>query len=98
MSNTLISHSPDLKKLRDEGYNLEIRGGYLLVHDVPYVNSAREVRRGVLVSKLQLAGNVTTRPDNHVAYFVGDHPCRADGSEIAEIRNSSQQQTLTDGV
>jgi hypothetical protein len=98
MSNTLIGRSHDLKKLRDEGYNLEIRGGYLLVQEVPYVNSAREVKRGVLVSKLQLAGNVTTRPDTHVAYFVGDHPCRADGSEIAEIKNSSQRQTLTDGV
>jgi hypothetical protein len=98
MSNTLIGRSPDLKKLRDEGYNLEIRGGYLLVHEVPYVNSAREVKRGILVSKLQLAGDVTTRPDNHVAYFIGDHPCRADGSEIAEIKNASQRQALTDSV
>lgn len=98
MSNTLISRSPDLKKLRDEGYNLEIRSGYLLVHDVPYVNSDGEVKRGVLVSKLQLAGNVTTKPDDHVAYFVGDHPCRTDGSEIAEIKNASQSQALTDGV
>jgi hypothetical protein len=98
MSNTLISRSPDLKKLRDEGYNLEIRSGYLLVHDVPYVSSAKEVKRGVLVCKLQLAGNITTRPDNHVAYFVGDHPCRPDGSEIAEIKNASQRHALSDGV
>jgi len=98
MSNTLIGRSPDLKKLRDEGYNLEIRSGYLLVHEVPYVNSAREVKRGILVSKLLLAGDITTRPDNHVAYFIGEHPCRADGSQIAEIKNASQSQTLTDGV
>ena len=70
MSQSLISRSRDLKRLRDEGYDLEIRSGYLLVKDVPYVNSRREVKRGILVSTLTLAGDVTTTPDNHVAYFA----------------------------
>jgi hypothetical protein len=87
-----------LKKLRDEGHDLEIRSGLLLVKEIPYVNSAKEVKRGVLVSKLVLAGDVTTRPDDHVAYFVGEYPCRADGSEIAEIKNQSQRQTLAADV
>ncbi len=39
MSRQLISRSPDLQRLEDEGYDLEIRSGYLLVKDVPYVNS-----------------------------------------------------------
>ncbi len=98
MSNTLIGRSPDLKKLRDEGYDLEIRGGYLLVKDVPYLNSSKEVKKGVLVSKLVLAGDVTTKPDSHVAYFVGDYPCRSDGAEIAEIKNASQRQSLAPDV
>src|SRR5260370_2733721 len=98
MSNTLIGRSPDLKKLRDEGYDLEIRGGYLLVKDVPYLNSSKEVKKVVLVSKLVLAGDVTTKPDSHVAYFVGDYPCRSDGAEIAEIKNASQRQSLAPDV
>ncbi|MGD1098111.1 MAG: DUF6791 domain-containing protein, partial [Bryobacteraceae bacterium] len=89
MSQRLISRSHDLKRLRDEGYDLEIRSGHLLVKDVPYVNSRREVKRGILVSTLTLAGDVTTMPDNHVAYFVGDHPCRSDGTEIDQIKNPS---------
>src|SRR5690348_7350995 len=75
VSQQLISRSPDLKRLRDEGYNLEIRAGHLLVKDVPYVNFKKEVQRGTLVSKLVLAGDMTTRPDDHVAHFMGDHPC-----------------------
>jgi hypothetical protein len=66
---------------------VEIRSGHLLVKDVPYVNASREVKRGVLVSTLTLAGDVTTTPDTHVAYFVGDHPCRSDGAEIDQIKN-----------
>jgi hypothetical protein len=94
MSQKPISHSPDLKRLRDEGYDLEIRSGYLLVKDVPYVNSARQVKRGILVSTLTMAADVTTTPDTHVAYFVGDHPCRSDGTEIEQIKNPSGGKAL----
>ena len=98
MSRKPLSLSPDLKQLRDEEYDLDIRNGYLLVRDVPYVNSNREVKRGTLVMKLVLAGDIADKPDNHVAYFDGDHPCYANGTEIAEIKHGSGQQTLAEGV
>lgn len=94
MSQQLINHSPDLKLLRDEGYDIEIRGSYLLVKHVPYVNSTKEVKFGMLVSELCLAGDVTIKPMNHVTYFDGDYPCNKDGSEIAKIRNQNQRQEL----
>ena len=56
MSQQLISRSSDLRKLRDEGYDVEIRSGYLLIKDVPYVNAKKEVKFGILVSELTLAG------------------------------------------
>jgi hypothetical protein len=89
VSHQLISRSPDLKRLRDEGYDIEIRSGYLLMKGVPYVNSKPEVLRGVIVSKLTLANDVTTAPDDHVAFFAGEYPCRADGTPIEQIRNST---------
>ncbi|MCI0601812.1 ThiF family adenylyltransferase [bacterium] len=98
MSRKLISHSADLKKLRDEGYDLQIRSGYLLVKDVPYVNSRKEIKLGILVSTLTLAGDITSRPEDHVAHFVGDYPCNADGKEIEQIRNSCENRTLAEGV
>jgi hypothetical protein len=98
MSQKPISHSPDLKRLRDEGYDLEIRSAYLLVKDVPYVNSSKQVKRGTLVSKLMLAGDVTVRPDNHVAHFMGEHPCREDGKEIDQIKSESARRELASDV
>lgn len=89
MSHLLISRSRDLQKLQNEGYELEIRSGFLLVKSVPYVNSRKEVDCGMLVAKLVLAGDRTTRPDDHVAYFAGEHPCNADGTEIAQIKHAS---------
>lgn len=92
MSQQLISRSPDLQRLRDEGYDVEVRSGYLLVKNVPYVNSRSEVKLGTLVSELSLSGDVTSAPGTHVAYFIGDHPCHKDGSAINKIRHQSLQQ------
>ena len=89
----LINHSPDLKRLWDEGYAIEIKGVYLLVHDVPYVNSNKEIKKGILVSTLKLATDETTAvPDTHVIFFAGDHPCNKDGSIITGIQHGSQRQ------
>ena len=98
MSHELINRSPDLKHLRDEGFEVEVRSGHLLVHSVPYVNARREVARGVLVSALTLAGNITTQPGTHVAYFIGEHPCTKDGVEISQIKHASATQQLAQGL
>lgn len=99
MSQQLISRSPDLKQLRDEGYDIEIRSGHLLVKSIPYVNSGKEVRRGTLVTPLgDISGDVTHQPSEHTAYFIGDHPCRADGALIEGIRHSSETKSLARGV
>ena len=94
VSRQLIDRSPALKKLRDERFNLEIRSGFLLVTDIPYVNAAREIKRGVLVSSLDLAGDVAVVPGTHVAYFFGEYPCYHDGTAIEKIRNQSTRQKL----
>lgn len=94
MSQQLINHSSDLKRLRDEGYDVEVKSNYLLVKHVPYVNSGREIKFGILVSELSLTGDVTTKPGTHVAYFAGEHPCNKDGSKMVKIMHQSVQKTL----
>ena len=89
MSQQPISLSPDLKRLRDDGYDLEIRYGHLLVKDVPYVNVQREIKRGTLVSELNLAGDVTQTPKDHVAHLVGEYPCDHNGAALDKIRHPS---------
>jgi ThiF family len=94
MSLRLINRSPDLKKLRDEGYDIEIRCGHLLIKSVPYVNSGKQIKTGTLVSKLNLANDVTARPEDHVAFFEGEYPCDKDGARIARIENQSERKNL----
>jgi hypothetical protein len=94
MSQQPISLSQDLSRLKGEGYALEIRGGYLLVADVPYVNAKREIRRGTLICALELAGDVAVPPADHVAKWAGEHPCHHDGTKLSRIENSSSREKL----
>ncbi len=98
MSRELISRSPDLKRLRDEGYFIQIRGGLLVMREVPYVDSQRRVRMGSLISSLTLSGDVTRAPDTHVVHFDGEYPCRADGTPIKEISHATTNFDLGHGV
>lgn len=98
VSQKLISRSADLSRLRSDGYNIETRDGYLLVHDVPYVDHHKQVRRGTLVAKLVLAGDDVSVPGTHTIHFAGDYPHNADGTPIEKFRCNSDTKTLCDGV
>lgn len=98
MSQKLINHSLDLKKLRDEGYEIEIRNGHLLINSVPYLNSNKEIQRGTIVSELTIAGDKTGNPSTHVVHFIGEHPCNKDGTIIKQIQHSSSITKLAEGI
>lgn len=95
----LINHSPDLLRLQEEGYQLEISGGYIIVHHIPYVTAAKEIKYGFLVCALTLASPTRTgKPPDHTIYFSGETPCHADGSALTEIINNSNRQQLTESI
>lgn len=98
MSLLQINLSPDLLKLREEGYNISVRAGYLLIRDVPYVTSIKKIGQGILVSNLELAGDKTRAPEDHKMMFCGDFPCHADGTAMDELRLESITKKLDDGL
>lgn len=99
MSRRPIARSADLLRLQNEGYDLEIRGGYLLVCNVPYVTSQAAVRYdGILISTLEMSDDVTTAPGDHRAFWTGEHPCHSDGRKITSIENPSAAQSFGNGV
>ncbi|OMP80149.1 ThiF family adenylyltransferase [[Flexibacter] sp. ATCC 35208] len=99
MSQQLINHSLDLKRLRDEGYEIEVTGGYLHTHHVPYVDSSKQVRYGTLISTLTLSSNnAVTVPDTHVIHFIGDNPCDVDGVFIPAIQLDNTTRQLTQDI
>lgn len=99
MSRRPISRSEDLARLQDEGYSLRIVRGRLVVDDVPYIDSQGHVQRdGHLVMNLTLAGETTTVPDDHTAYFAGGVPHNTHGSALDRIINNTNSTDLGDGL
>jgi len=100
MSQRLVDLNPDLRRLRDVGYSVDVweREGYLVVRDVPYVTSEMKVSQGVLISELTLNGDITGRPSTHVIHFAGDFPCYHTGRPLEPLRHQSSSQPIGRGL
>ena len=95
----VISLNPDLKRLRDEGYELEVRAGYAIVHNVPYLDKHSNVQRGVLVSDLELNGDLVKYRKNackHIIYFQGTMPHRKNGEPLNGVLLGQDKRTLAE--
>jgi len=60
-------------------------GDHLIVGHVPYVDGAKQVRYGTLVSELTLSGDITSRPSTHTVYFAGEVPCDHLGAPLSKL-------------
>jgi hypothetical protein len=94
MSQALINRNSDMLRLQNENYEIEIHGGYLAILHVPYLNSSKEIKSGLLVMSLTTSGNVVGKPKDHTAYFVGERPCNVNGSFVPSLVNSAKKQPL----
>lgn len=89
---------PDLKRLLDDGYEVDLPGnGYLVIHSVPYVTAQRNVAYGKIVTDLTENLGELLPPKDHQVWFCGEFPCRQDGTPIEGIRYSSDAQALWEG-
>jgi hypothetical protein len=98
MSQRLVSLNADLSRLRAEGLDISIgKSKHLFIRGVPYVNAAKEIKRGIIASVLDLAGETTIAPESHVVFFVGEPPCDEHGSALPGISQNANQ-ALDEGL
>ena len=94
MSVAVINLNPDLKRLQDEGYELEVRDGCALVYNVPYLDETRTIRYGILVSPLKMSGYLIKYDGIHTIYFQGTMPYHKSGERMNALFHSSNKRTL----
>ncbi|HUF72863.1 MAG TPA: ThiF family adenylyltransferase [Gammaproteobacteria bacterium] len=98
MSRTPINRSPDLNRLEEDGYEIEILEGYLVLHHIPYVDAKGKIRFGTLVSTLKLAADKALPPDTHVCMFAGEHPCDHNGKKLHHLDHGAGDQKISDDI
>jgi hypothetical protein len=98
VSQKLVDRSPDLKRLRDEGFDLQIigKGTHLRVGSIPFVNAERQIKTGYLVSTLEFEQNNVRKPQEHTAWFGGGTPCDKNGTPLTIIINSNRVTPVED--
>ncbi len=77
-----IYRSPDIAKLIEGGYEVDVIAGYLVLRSIPYLTEVGEVRRGILGTALELSGDVTARPTDHTVLFAGELPHDTDRNPL----------------
>ena len=90
----LINHSLDLQRLQAEGFVMEVCDGWLVIHHIPYINTAREMKDGTLLMSLSISGDHTIRPNDHTAYWVGEQPCDVISKPLPSLVNSAVQKLV----
>lgn len=100
MSLPLTSRNPDLARLVQDGYELAVLHGHLVITGVPYVNGSGEIRLGTLVSDMSsISDDTTASPiQQHVAMWAGEHPCDSQGKVLEHMRHASNEQVLGPGL
>ena len=98
MSRSPTSRSPDLDRLRQEGYSISLLSGNLVVSDIPFVTSERVVARGRMVVPLDLSGDLTVAPSRHHAWWIGGEPCDARGQRLNAVIQAAMVYDLGDGL
>tara|TARA_R110002051_G_scaffold45702_2_gene92197 strand:- start:3883 stop:5064 length:1182 start_codon:yes stop_codon:yes gene_type:complete len=84
----------DVARLIDDGYEVSIEQNHLIMCNVPYITSAREIERGILISPLTGSFSEVARPSDHVIMFAGGYPCDAYGKPLESIRNVTRNENV----
>lgn len=86
---------PYIQRLVDEGHDVTIDGGYLIVDRVPYVTSDREVGWGALICPYRNIDGVPQLDNDHQCWFTGAVPHQADGTSLeGQLVSEKQPQTV----
>lgn len=85
MSHELIARSTDLSRLKQECYLISITDdSYLKIDGVPYVTASMTVACASLLMAITVSGGIAGKPPDHVAYWTGELPYRADRSSLED--------------
>ena len=90
----LANHNQDLKRLLEKGYAITEDHGYLVVRDIPYLDSAAQCKIGAIVTSISDIDGKRVKPHDHQIFFAGAHPCEMDGAPIKGLGGGGATLTL----
>ncbi len=96
MFQQLVSHNEDLQRLVDKGYAVAFDGNYLVVRDIPYLDSERQLQVGAIVTKLDFVDQEHVAQSDHQIFFAGSIPHGLDSKPIPNLGGGPTQLDLSE--
>ena len=95
MFQKLVSHNEDIRHLVEKGYAVALDSNYLIIRDIPYLDSQRQLQAGAIVTKLVFIDNERVTQDDHQIFFAGSVPHNLDGTPIPNLAGGPTQLALS---
>lgn len=83
MPTALLARDPDLTRLLDDGYDVVVHAGHIIVRHIPYVTENRTVEHGFLAYPVTISGDRLVSGTDHRIWFSGSAPCDEHGRPLA---------------
>jgi ThiF family len=96
MSTAPLGRDPDLSRLLDDGYNVVVQAGHLIVRHIPYVTEARNVEYGFLAYPVTVSGDRIVSGTDHRIWFGGSAPCDQNGRNLTIA--TPEARAIADGL
>ncbi len=96
MFQKLVSHNDDIRRLVEKGYAVAFDSNYLLIRDIPYLDSERQLQIGAIVTKLEFIDQVRVAQNDHQIFFAGSIPHNLDGTPIPNLGGGATQLPLSE--
>lgn len=85
MFQKLVSHNEDIRRLVEKGYAIGFDSNYLIIRDIPYLDAAKTLQIGAIVTKLVDVDGDRFVQDDHQIFFAGSAPYNLDGNLIPNL-------------
>lgn len=95
MFQKLVSHNEDLRSLVEKGYAVTFDSNHLVIRDVPYLDSNRDLKIGAIVTKLEFIDMERVTQQDHQIFFAGSVPHSLDGTQVRNLGGGPCQVVLT---
>jgi hypothetical protein len=92
----LVNRNDDLRRLVERGYAIAFDSGYLVVRDIPYLDSEGRLQIGAIVTKLEFIDQERVTQTDHQVFFAGSVPYGLDGKPIPNLAGGTTQLALSE--
>jgi molybdopterin/thiamine biosynthesis adenylyltransferase len=92
----LVSRNEDLERLIKKGYAVAFDSNYLVIRDIPYLDSDGKLQIGAIVTKLEFIDQERVTQTDHQVFFAGSVPYGLDGKPIPNLGGGPTQLALSE--